>query len=195
MKRLIGSCLHQSPLHFTPFPAVRLLHALAVSWPRRRRALVHPVRVRSPLPFPAMPCPSLSPVLPLQYDWTITMVRTHGGSRYRPRVRFSTPEMEDPDTSEAAGAYSPVLPAVTQPALAPTAIPEERQRFRRYQTRMGPRAPSPVPQRRRRRAQPSKRARTSGPGESSRSRPEPSPPPPPPPPQLRRAHRPSYHRQ
>ena len=45
----------------------------------------------------------------------------------------------------------------------------------RYQTRMGPRAPSPVPQRRSRRARPSKRARTSGPGESSSSRPQPSP--------------------
>ena len=105
------------------------------------------------------------------------MVRTHGGSRYRPRVRFSTPEMEDPGTFGAAGAHSPDLPAVTQPALAPAAIPEEPQGFRCYQTRMGPRAPSLVPQRRRRRAWPSKRAKTSGPGESSRSRPEPSPPP------------------
>ena len=105
------------------------------------------------------------------------MVRTCGGSRYRPRVRFSTPEMEDPSTSGAADAHSPDLPADTQPALAPAALPEEPQGFRRYQTRMGPRAPSPVPQRRRRRARPSKRARTSGPGESSRSQPEPSPPP------------------
>ena len=85
--------------------------------------------------------------------------------------------MEDPGTSGAAGVHSPDLPAVTQLALAPSAIPEEPQGFRRYQTRMGPRAPSLVPQRRRRRARPSKRARTSGPGESSRSRPEPSPPP------------------
>ena len=36
------------------------------------------------------------------------------------------------------------------------AVPEEPQGFRRYHTRMGPRAPSPVPQRRRRRARPSK---------------------------------------
>ena len=68
-----------------------------------------------------------------------------------------------------------------QPALAPTAILEELQPSEppsmRYQTRVGPRAPSLVPQRRRRRAPPSKRARTSDPGESSRSRPEPSPPP------------------
>ena len=105
------------------------------------------------------------------------MVRTRGGSRYRPRVRFSTPEMEGPYTSKATGAHSPELLAVEQPTLAPAAIPEEPQGFRRYQTRMGPRAPSSVPQRRRRRARPSKRARTSGLGESSRSRPEPSPPP------------------
>ena len=85
--------------------------------------------------------------------------------------------MEDAGTSRAADAHSTDLPAVTQPALAPTSIPEEPQAFRRYQTRMGPRAPSPVPQRRLRRARPSKRARTSGPGESSGSRPEPSPPP------------------
>ena len=82
------------------------------------------------------------------------MVRTKGGSRFRTTVRFSTPEMEEP---------------------APDAISEEHQGFRRYQTRMGPRAPSQVPQRRCRRARPSKRARTSGPGESSSSRPQPSP--------------------
>ena len=105
------------------------------------------------------------------------MVRTWGGSHYRPKVRFSTPEMEDPDTSGAAGAHSPDLPAVVQPTLAPAAIPEEPQGFRRYQTMMGPRAPSLVPQRRRRRARPSKRARTSSSGESSRSQLESSPPP------------------
>ena len=105
------------------------------------------------------------------------MVRTRGGSRYRPRVRFSTPEREEPGTSAAAGVHSPGLHADTQPAVALVAVPEEPQGFRRYQTRMGPRAPSPVPQRRRRRARPSKRARTSGPGESSISRPQPSPSP------------------
>ena len=73
------------------------------------------------------------------------MVRTRGGSRYRPRVRFGTPEMEDPDTSGAACAHSPDLPAVEQPTLAPATIPEEPQGFRSYQTRMGPWAPSPVP--------------------------------------------------
>ena len=92
------------------------------------------------------------------------MVRTRGGSRLRPRVRFSTPEREAP---------APVLAPIPSPV--PEAISEEPLGFRRYQTRMGPRAPSPVPRRRVRRARPSKRARTSGPGESSSSRPQPSP--------------------
>ena len=92
------------------------------------------------------------------------MVRTRGGSRARPRVRFSTPERE---------AVAPV-PA-PEPSPVPEVVPDEPLGFRRYQTRMGPRAPSPVPQRRARRARPSKRARTSGPGESSSSRPPPSP--------------------
>ena len=92
------------------------------------------------------------------------MVRTRGGSRLRPRVRFSTPEREAP-----ASVPSPV------PSPVPEAVPEEPQGFRRYHTRMGPRAPSPVPQRRARRARPSKRARTSGPCKSSSSRPQPSP--------------------
>ena len=109
------------------------------------------------------------------------MVRTRGGHRYKPRVRFSTPERDDAYAFGAADAHSPDLSAETQPALAPAAIPEEPQasepRSRRYQTRVGPRAPSSVPQRRRRRAPPFKRAQTSGPGESSRSQPEPSPPP------------------
>ena len=109
------------------------------------------------------------------------MVRTRGGHRYRPRVRFSTPEREDAGTSRAADAHSPDLPVETQPVLAPTTIFEEAQASdppsRRYQTRVGPRALSPVHPRPLRRAPPSKRARTSGPGESSRSRPKPSPPP------------------
>ena len=90
------------------------------------------------------------------------MVRTRCGSRLRPRVRFSTPEQAEQAPASAA---------------VPDPVPEEPQGFRRYQTRMGPRAPSSVPQRRSRRARPSKRARTSGPGESSSSRPEPSPSP------------------
>ena len=96
------------------------------------------------------------------------MVRTRGGSRLRPRVRFSTPEREG-QALVPASVPDPV------PAPVPEAVPEEPQGFRRYQTRMGPRTPSPVPQRRSRRARPSKRARTSGPGELSSSRPQPSP--------------------
>ena len=92
------------------------------------------------------------------------MVRTRGGSRVRPRVRLSTPERE-----AAAPVPAPV------PSPVPEAVPDEPLGFRRYQTRMGPRAPSPVPRRRARRARPSKRARTSGPGESSSSRPPSSP--------------------
>ena len=105
------------------------------------------------------------------------MVRTRGDYRYRPRVRFSIPGIEDPATSGTARAHSPDLPVVEQPAEAPDAVPEEPQGFRRYQTTMGPRAPSPVPQRRRRRARPSKLARTSGSVESSSSQPQPSPSP------------------
>ena len=108
------------------------------------------------------------------------MVRTSGGHCYRPRVRFSTPERDDAVSSRVTDAHSPDLPVETQPALAPIVIPEEPQASeppsRRYQTRVGPRAPSPVPQRRRRRASPSRRAWTLGSGESSRSWPEPSPP-------------------
>ena len=74
------------------------------------------------------------------------MVRTRGGSRLRPRVRFSTPEREEQ-------ASVPATPAPV-PALVPEAVPEEPQGFRRYQTRMGPRAPSSVPQWRSRRADP-----------------------------------------
>ena len=92
------------------------------------------------------------------------MVRTRGGSRVRPRVRFSTPERE---------ATAPV-PALV-PSPVPETVPDEPLGFRRYQTRMGPRAPSLVPQRRVRRARPSKRARTSGPGESSSAMPPASP--------------------
>ena len=92
------------------------------------------------------------------------MVRTRGGSRVRPQVRFSTPERET-----AAPVPAP------EPSPVPEAVPDEPLGFRRYQTRMGPRAPSPVPQRRARRARPSKRARTSGPSESSSPRPPPSP--------------------
>ena len=63
-------------------------------------------------------------------------------------------------------------------SLASTNIPEEPQGVeplsRRYNTRVGPRPPSPMHPRPPRRAPPSKLARTFGPGESSHSRPEPS---------------------
>ena len=98
------------------------------------------------------------------------MVRTRGGSRLRPPVRFSTPERE-----ASASAPAPASIPAPVPSPVPEAVPEEPQGFRRYQTRMGPQAPSPVPRRRVRRARPSKRARTSGPGESSSTRPPPSP--------------------
>ena len=125
-----------------------------------------------PLPVPwlscALPWFSREPwssqresTLPCYFPSVITdMVRTRGGSCLRPRVRFSTPELAE---------QAPASTAVPEP------VPEEPQGFRRYQTRMGPRAPSPMPQRRSRRARPSKRARTSGPGESSSSRPQPPP--------------------
>ena len=95
------------------------------------------------------------------------MDRTKGGSHLRPRVRFSTPERE-----EQTPVPAPVPASVLEPV--PEVVHEEPQGFRKYQTRMGPRAPSPVPQRRSRSARPFKRSRTSGPGESSTSRPEPS---------------------
>ena len=101
-----------------------------------------------------------------EYYSDFSMVCTRGGSRLRPRVRFSTPKREAP-------APAPVRAPVPSPV--PEVLPEEPQGFRRYQTRMGPRAPSPVPQKRVRRARPSKRARTLGLGESSSSRPQPSP--------------------
>ena len=103
------------------------------------------------------------------------MVRTQGGYSFRPRVRFSTTEMEEASTSATAGVHSSGLHTDTQPAVAPAAVPEEPQGFRRYQRRLGPRSPSPVPQRQCRSARPSKLARTLGSGESSTSRPQPSP--------------------
>ena len=95
------------------------------------------------------------------------MVRTRGGSHVRPQVRFSTPKRE-----AAAPAPAPVPAQVPSPV--PEAVPDEPMGFRRYQTRMGHRAPSLVPRRRVRRARPSNRARTSGPGESSSARQPPS---------------------
>ena len=66
------------------------------------------------------------------------MVRTRGGYSFRPRVRFSTTEMEEEGTSAAVGVHSSGLHADTQPVVAPAAVPGEPQGFRRYQTRMGP---------------------------------------------------------
>ena len=117
----------------------------------------------------AQQCPvfiSSQPNIPRGSRPSTVMVRTRGGSRLRPRVRFSTPEREAP---------TPALVPAPVPSPVHEAVPEEPHGFRRYQTRMGPRAPSSVPQRRARRARPSKRASTSGPGESSSSRPPPSP--------------------
>ena len=109
------------------------------------------------------------------------MVRTRGGHRYRPKVKFSTPERDGACTSRAADAHSPDQAVETPPTLAPAAIQEQAQASEppswRYQTMVGPQAPSPVHPRPCRRAPPSKRALTSGAGESSRSRLEPSPPP------------------
>ena len=83
------------------------------------------------------------------------MVCTRGGSRLRPRVRFSTLEQEE-QAPVPAPVPAPLPTPVPEPV--PEAVPENPQGFRRYQTRMGPRALSPVPQRRSWRARPSKRA-------------------------------------
>ena len=141
--------------------------------PSPSAAPVHCQPLAQPCPCPGPLCqlslgsaasraPTAIPSLPQYRFLTTDMVRTRGGSRLRPRVRFSTLEQEEQ------------APAI---ATVPDPVPEEPQGFRRYQTRMGPRAPSPVPQRRSRRARPSKRARTSGLGESLSSQPELSPSP------------------
>ena len=119
----------------------------------------------------ALQCPVfifISGSLPQCLFHTTSMVHTRGRSHLRPRVRFSTLERE-----EQAPVPAPVPDPV--PAPVPEAVSKEPHGLRRYQTQMGPRAPSPVPQRRSRRARPSKQARTSGPGDSSSSRPQPSP--------------------
>ena len=75
------------------------------------------------------------------------MVRTRGGSRVRPRVRFSTPEREAaipvPASVPEPEVVAPV--PVPEPSHVPEAVPDDPLGFRRYQTRMGPRAPSPIP--------------------------------------------------
>ena len=116
------------------------------------------------------------------------MVLTRGGHRFRPRVQTRTPARDGTGTSKAAADHSPAKGAEAPPALSPATsmmqspasanILEEPQGVeppsRRYNTRVGPRLPSPVHPRPPRRALPSKQAQTSGLGESSRSRPEPS---------------------
>ena len=109
------------------------------------------------------------------------MVRTCGAHHYRPRVQLSTLERDGVGTSRAAAAHSPDQVTETPPALTPASVSKEAQAYepssRRYQTRVGPRTPSPVHPRPRQRAPPSKRALTLGPVESSRSWLESSPPP------------------
>ena len=116
------------------------------------------------------------------------MVRTRGGHQYRLRVQTRSPARDATGTFRAAANISLVQGAEAPPSVSPDTsiisnptsvdIPEEPQGAeppsKRYNTRVGPRPPSPVHPRPPRRAPPSKRARTSGPGESSRSRPEPS---------------------
>ena len=93
------------------------------------------------------------------------MVRTHRAHRYRPRVQFSTPKRDGAGTSRAAAAHSPDQVTETPPSLAPASVSKEAQASeppsRRYQTRVGPQAPSPMHPRPRWRAPPSKRARVS----------------------------------
>ena len=115
-----------------------------------------------------------------------SMVKTRGGSAFRPRVRRSS--------LPPAGGSSVAPPAVAEPVAAPPAAvvapPAAAQGSvavgssaaaptpRRYHTRVGPTPPSPPHPRPSRRSPQSKRARTSGPRESSSSRPqEPQSPP------------------
>ena len=112
------------------------------------------------------------------------MVRMRGGHQYRPRVQTRSPVKDAMGTSRAAADISPVRGTEAPPSVSPattiasTDIPKEPQGAeppsKRYNTRVGPRPPSPVHPQPPRRAPPSKRARTSGSGESSLSRPEPS---------------------
>ena len=98
--------LHQScPALVSPFPQQATARpAPAVPWPSRglpwsNRALVQPECART-----AFLPPAVSPALPLCHFLTTDMVRTRGGSRFKPTVRFSTLEMEE---------------------SAPTAVPKE----------------------------------------------------------------------
>ena len=138
--------------------------------PYRRQ---HPCRTRQFAPAArcrrTLLCLLLTPAS-LPHARASIMVHTRGAHIYRPRVQFSTLEREGDGTSKAATAHSPAQVIETPPPLAPTTaiiqgpssafISEEAQASeppsRRYQTRVGPRPPSPVNPRPRRRAPPSK---------------------------------------
>ena len=77
--------------------------------PGRARALVHLGQLSPGPTYPcALPCPAFE-----SFQITV-MVRTRGGSRLKPRVKFSTPERE-----EQALVPAPV------PEPVPEAVPEE----------------------------------------------------------------------
>ena len=113
------------------------------------------------------------------------MVKTHGGSAFRPRVLRSSPPPASaavPPTAPATIASLAALAAIVAPATdqgsavvgSSAAAPAPR----RYPTRVGSTPPSSPHSTPSHRAPPSKRAWTSGPGESSSSRPqEPQSPP------------------
>ena len=149
------------------------------------------------IPFPVFAAPSHF------FSFSgFSMVKTHGGSAFRPRVRRSSPPPTGgssiavaaataaaPPTTAVPTAASPVA-ALAAPSTAAVAAPAATQgsaamdssaaapALRRYQTRVGPTPPSPPHPRPSWSAPLSKRARTSGPGESSNSRPsEPQSPP------------------
>ena len=115
--------------------------------------------------------PPPPPPPPLFFSFSgFSMVKTHGGSAFRPRVRRSSPPPAY-GSSAAPPAATVAAPAAAQGSAivgSSAAAPAPR----RYHTRVGPTPPSPPYPRPSRRAPPSKRARTSGPGESSSSRPQ-----------------------
>ena len=55
------------------------------------------------------------------------MVRTRGGHRYRPRVRFNTAKRNGAGTSRAVDAHSPDQVVETPPALTPASMSEDLQ--------------------------------------------------------------------